>query len=97
MITMRLRPEKGCAGDARQNLNTTDPTSRQRGRPTSTNPQLSKNNPRDKGKNWSRVPDGCLTPGRTGRLTVGRNMALTLTLTLTSTFELSKCKRALEY
>jgi hypothetical protein len=39
-----LRPEKGCAGDAQQKLKTTDPTSRQRGRPTSTNPQLSKNN-----------------------------------------------------
>jgi hypothetical protein len=24
-------------------------------------------------KNWSRVPDGCLIPRRTGRLTVGRN------------------------
>jgi hypothetical protein len=31
-----LRPEKGCAGDAQQKLKTTDPTSRQRGRPTST-------------------------------------------------------------
>jgi hypothetical protein len=29
-------------------------------------------------KNWSRVPDGCLTPRQTGRLTVGRNMTLTL-------------------
>jgi hypothetical protein len=26
-----------------------------------------------------RVPDGCLTPGQTGRLTVGRNITLTLT------------------
>jgi hypothetical protein len=30
--------------DAQQKLTTTDPTSRQRGRPTSTNPQLSKYN-----------------------------------------------------
>jgi hypothetical protein len=52
----------------------TDPSSRQRGRFTSTNPQLSKK----KLTNWSRVPDGCLTPGRTGRLTVGRNITLTL-------------------
>jgi hypothetical protein len=37
-----LRSEKGCAGDAQQKLKTTDPTSRQRGRPTSTNTQLSK-------------------------------------------------------
>jgi hypothetical protein len=37
-----FRSEKGCAGDAHQQLNNTAPTS-QRGRPTSTNPQLSKN------------------------------------------------------
>jgi hypothetical protein len=35
MNPMGLRPEKGCAGDAQQKLNTTDPTSRQRGRSTS--------------------------------------------------------------
>jgi hypothetical protein len=29
-----------------------------------------------KEKNWSRVPDGCLTPRQTGRLTVGRNVTL---------------------
>jgi hypothetical protein len=29
-------------------------------------------------KNWSRVPDGRLTPRRTGRLIVGRNVTLTL-------------------
>jgi hypothetical protein len=39
-----LRSVKGCAGDARQKLKTADPTSRQRGRPTSTNAQLSKSN-----------------------------------------------------
>jgi hypothetical protein len=43
MSPVGLRSEKGCAGDAQQKLETTDPTSRQRGRPTSTNPQLSKN------------------------------------------------------
>jgi hypothetical protein len=32
-------------------------------------------------KNWSRVSDGCLTLRRTGRLTVGLNVTLTLTLT----------------
>jgi hypothetical protein len=42
--------EKGCTGDARQKLKTTHTTSRQRGRPTSTNPQLSKNNLREKTK-----------------------------------------------
>jgi hypothetical protein len=30
-------------------------------------------------KNWSRVPDGCLTPRRTGRLTVGRKLTSTST------------------
>jgi hypothetical protein len=42
MSPVELRSEKGCADDARQKLKTTDPTSRQRGRPTSRNPQLSK-------------------------------------------------------
>jgi hypothetical protein len=41
------------------------------------NPQLPKNNQREKGKNWSLVPDECLTPGRTGCMTVSRNMTLT--------------------
>jgi hypothetical protein len=64
-------------------LKTTDPTSGQRGRPTSTNPELSKNNYKEKGKNWSLVPNGCLTPRQTGQLNVGHNITLTLTLTLT--------------
>jgi hypothetical protein len=42
MSPVGLRSEKGCAGDARQKLKSTDPTSRQRGSPTSTNPKLSK-------------------------------------------------------
>jgi hypothetical protein len=42
MSTMGLSSEKGCAGDARQKLKSTDPTSRQRGRSTSTTPTLSK-------------------------------------------------------
>jgi hypothetical protein len=33
-----------------------------------------------KGKIGCGVPDGCLTPRQTGRLTVGRNISLTLTL-----------------
>jgi hypothetical protein len=45
-----LRSEKGCHGDDQQKLKTTDPTSRQRGRPISTNPQLSKNNQREGGE-----------------------------------------------
>jgi hypothetical protein len=78
MSPVGLRSEKGCADDAGQELKSTDPTSRQRGRPTSTNPKLYTNNQRENGKNWSRIPDGCLTPGRTGRLTVVCNIILTL-------------------
>jgi hypothetical protein len=67
MSPVGFRSEKGCARDARQKLKSIDPTSSQRGRPTSTNPKLSKkkNNQRENGKNWSRVPDGCLTTERT--------------------------------
>jgi hypothetical protein len=75
-----LRSDKGCAGYVRQKLKTTDPTSHQRGHPTSTNPLMSKNTLRVNGKNWSRVPDGCLTPGRTNQLTAGRNITLTLNM-----------------
>jgi hypothetical protein len=80
MSPMGLRSEKGCAGDARQQLKTTDPTSSQRGRPTSTNPKLSKNNQRENEKNWSSVPD---TETDWRRLTVGRNITLTLILLTT--------------
>jgi hypothetical protein len=47
--------------------------SRQRGRLTSTNPQLTAI------KVWPWALDGRLTPKQTGRLTVGRNITLTLT------------------
>jgi hypothetical protein len=36
-----LGPEDDSAGEGQQQLSTTDPASRQRGHPTSTNPQLS--------------------------------------------------------
>jgi hypothetical protein len=36
------RSEKGCADDAQQKLKSTDSTSRQKGRPTSTNSKMSK-------------------------------------------------------
>jgi hypothetical protein len=39
-------------------------------------------------KFWSRAPDGCLAPRQTGRLIVGRNK--TLTLTLSGSVELVK-------
>jgi hypothetical protein len=44
MSSAGLRSEKDFAGDTQQQLKTTNPTSRQRGRRTSTNPELSKNN-----------------------------------------------------
>jgi hypothetical protein len=72
-----LRPERDCAGEDQQQQYITDP-SRQRGHYRITNPQLCKENFKKK-ENWSRVPDGCLTPRRTGRLTVARNLTLALT------------------
>jgi hypothetical protein len=56
MSPMGLKSEKGCAGNARQKLKTADTASSQRGRLTSTNPQLSKNNQREKGKNLVACP-----------------------------------------
>jgi hypothetical protein len=84
MSPVGLRSEKGFAGDARQKLKTTDPTSSLRGCPTSTSPKLSKNNQSENEKNLSWVPDGCLTPRKPGRLTVGRNITLILILEVTS-------------
>jgi hypothetical protein len=82
MSSVGLSSEKGCAGDARQKLKCTDPTSRQRGRPTLNKLEpVKKNNQGDNAENWLRVPNGLLPQGQTGRLTVGRNITLTLTLT----------------
>jgi hypothetical protein len=39
-----LGPENDCAGEDQYQLQTADPSSRQRGRPKPTNPQLSDNN-----------------------------------------------------
>jgi hypothetical protein len=68
-----LGPEKDCAGKDQQHIQKTDPTSRQRGRTKSTNPQLSDNN-----KDLVVTPDGCFIPRQTGQLTVGRNVRLSL-------------------
>jgi hypothetical protein len=72
--------EKGCAVDARQKLKSTDSTSHQRGRPTSTKPKLPKEKNQKEWEKWSGVPGGCLIPRWTGRQTVGRNITLTLAL-----------------
>jgi hypothetical protein len=73
-----LGPDDDCAGEGQQQLQTTDASSRQRERPTSTNPQLSASN-----QDLPQAPDWCFIQRQTGRLTVGRNITLTLTLTLT--------------
>jgi hypothetical protein len=44
-----------------------------------TNPQLSKENFKEREKNWSRVPDGFPAPQQTGRLTVGSKLTSTST------------------
>jgi hypothetical protein len=80
--TVGLRSEKGCVGDARQNWSVQTRLLVREGAPHQQTRNCLKNNQRENGKNWPWVPDGCLTPGRTGRLTVGRNITLTLTLTL---------------
>jgi hypothetical protein len=75
MSPVGFRSEKVCA--AMQKLKSTDPTSRQRGRPTSTNPKLSKRN--NQKREWEKLvagPTWVLIP----RLTTGRNITLTLTL-----------------
>jgi ectoine hydroxylase-related dioxygenase (phytanoyl-CoA dioxygenase family) len=73
MSPVGLRSEKGCA--IRQKLKTRDPTSRQRVRPKSTNPQMSRNNQRQKGGKLvagpRRVPDT--------KTHCRRNITLTLT------------------
>jgi hypothetical protein len=82
MSPVGLRSEKGCTGDAQQKTDEVQTRLLVReGAPHQQTRNCLKHNQGENGKNWSRVPDGCLTPRRTGRLTVGRNVALTLTLT----------------
>jgi hypothetical protein len=68
-----LGPENDCAGESQYQLQTADPSSRQRGRPKSTNPQLSDNN-----KDLVVSPRWVFIPKQTGRLPVGRNIRLRL-------------------
>jgi hypothetical protein len=78
MNPVGLRSEKGCAGDARQKLKSTDPTSHQRGRTTSTNPKLLKKIIKER---MGKINRGSQIPTLTGRLAVDRNITLNLTLT----------------
>jgi ABC-type phosphonate transport system ATPase subunit len=72
-----LGPENDWDGEGQKQLQTIDPSSRQRERPTSTNPQLS-----DSNKNLVVSPRRVFIPRQTGRLTVGRNIRLRLRLGL---------------
>jgi hypothetical protein len=68
-----LGPENDCAGESQKKLLTTDSSSRQKGRPTSVNPQLSASN-----KNLVVSPRRVLYSKTLFRLTVGRNIRLRL-------------------
>jgi hypothetical protein len=77
MSSVGLRSEKGCAGDARQKLKSTDPISHHRAPHHINKPESVKKNQRvGKIGSGSQV---CLIPRRTGRQTVGHNVILTLT------------------
>jgi hypothetical protein len=85
-----LGPKSDCSGKAQKQLNSklqTRPLVRESATKQQTRSCLKEISRRK--KNWSRVPDGRLTPRRTGRLIVGRNVTLTLTLTLTGSLRRS--------
>jgi hypothetical protein len=69
-----LGPEKHCAGEDRQHIQKTDPSSRQRGRPTKQD-----RNSQTIINIWSWAPDGGSTPRLTDWPTVSRNVTLTMT------------------
>jgi hypothetical protein len=68
-----LEPEKDYAGECQQHIPKTDPSSRQRGRPTKTGPQLSESN-----KYLVMNPRWGSTPRLTDLLIFSRNVTLTL-------------------
>jgi hypothetical protein len=75
-----LRPKSGCSSKAQKQLYSnlqSRPLVREGATKLQTRNCLKEISRRK--KNWSRVPDGRLTPGQTGRLTVGRNLAATAT------------------
>jgi hypothetical protein len=68
-----LRPKSDCSGKAQKQLHNklqTRPLVRESATKLQTRNCLKEISRRK--KNWSQVPDGRLTPGQTGRLTVGR-------------------------
>jgi hypothetical protein len=68
------RTRENCAGEGQQHIQKTDPSSRQRGRPTKTRPYLS-----NKNKYLVMSPRWGSTPRLTDWPTVSRNVTLTLT------------------
>jgi hypothetical protein len=74
-----LRPEKDWAGDAQENFILQTRLLVREGAL-----KLSKIITKGRRENWSRVSDGCLTPRQAGRVTVGRNATLTMTLSVGS-------------
>jgi hypothetical protein len=75
-----LRPKSDCSGKAQKQLYSNLQT-RPLVREGATNLQTRKclKEIARRKKNWSQVPDGRLTPGQTGRLTVGRKLTHSLT------------------
>jgi hypothetical protein len=73
-----LRPKSDCSGKAQKQLYSklqTHPLVREDAPKEQTRNCLKEISSRE--KNWSRVPDGRLTPRQTGRLTVGRKLTST--------------------
>jgi hypothetical protein len=89
-----LRPENDLAGEDQQQLHTTDPSFRQRGRPISIKPQLSDSNKNlVLGRKWM-LDTKIDWP--TSRLTVSSNIVLTLT-SLGSQSRISSCSWRLTF
>jgi hypothetical protein len=75
-----LRPKSDCSGKAQKQLYSklhSRPLLREGVTKVHTRNCLQEISSRK--KNWSQVPDGRLTPGQTGRLTVGRKLTATAT------------------
>jgi hypothetical protein len=75
-----LQPKSDCSGKAQKQLYSnlqTRPLVREGGTNLQNQKCLKEISKRK--RNWSQVPDGRLTPGQTGRLTVGRKLTHSLT------------------
>jgi hypothetical protein len=88
-----LRPKSDCSGKAQKQLYSnlqTRPLVREGATNLQTRKCLKEISKRK--KNWSQVPDGRLTPGQTGRLTVGRKLTYLLTYLLNRRKPLLYCR-----